>query len=366
MRADGWRPTLRCGKALTRERFTISIGELEHDDPFTAILSYDGHDPQPWTRVDVHREIVDLAYSAGNIPVPLVLSNEGDFYTLKENEANWSKIPGAGILSEDSSGLGATNGILVHEQDEYVFGASRQLYNRRGAEPWRTLSADSMQEPGYDAESFTDGIVCQDGSILIASSMQPTIPSGNFLQDRRYREDMSPQEVVALMDLRRNESSPGRHKTRLYRYHNEKFTAVDIPQAIYIRDLYQDPTGTIWIAGADGLLMRGRPGGEFERINLHGDSQTLLSLAWFRGNLIVASDYGLHRFDGHLLSPLKPVLNDPFINRGVPTPSSLQVVDDLLFYFDHKHGVCRWNGTTWDWIDIPPRLLAREFTGLPR
>lgn len=29
-----------------------------------------------------------------------------------------------------------------------------------------------------------------------------------------------------------------------------------------------------------------------------------------------------------------------------------------------KHGVCRWDGENWDWIDIPDALLEREFKGL--
>jgi hypothetical protein len=79
--------------------------------------------------------------------------------------------------------------------------------------------------------------------------------------------------------------------------------------------------------------------------------------------MVMASDYALHTFDGHLLSPLKPTI-DVSINKGVPTPLKVQVVDGVMFYFDYKHGVCRWDGESWDWIDIPPELLKRDFTGL--
>ncbi len=51
--------------------------------------------------------------------------------------------------------------------------------------------------------------------------------------------------------------------------------------------------------------------------------------------------------------PLRPRL-DAAINGGVPTPLKLQTVGDVMFYFDYKHGVCRWDGETWDWIDFPP------------
>ena len=80
--------------------------------------------------------------------------------------------------------------------------------------------------------------------------------------------------------------------------------------------------------------------------------------------MVIASDYALHWFDGHLLSPLKPKI-DPFINRNVPTPLKVQAVDDVLFYFDYKHGVHRYDGENWEEIVIPPELLEREFKGLP-
>ena len=42
----------------------------------------------------------------------------------------------------------------------------------------------------------------------------------------------------------------------------------------------------------------------------------------------------------------------------------MQAVDDVLFYFDYKLGVHRFDGNRWEEIPIPPELLARDFRGL--
>lgn len=79
--------------------------------------------------------------------------------------------------------------------------------------------------------------------------------------------------------------------------------------------------------------------------------------------MVIASDYALHWFDGHMLSSLKPSL-DPTINKNVPNPVKVQAVDDILFYFDSKHGVQRFDGHEWTPIEIPAELFERDFKGI--
>ncbi len=324
MRAKGWSPSLRAADATASDQFTIAIGELEYDEQFTAILSYDGRQPQPWMRIDVEREIADIAHIAGQDPIPVVLSNEGDVYTIADGRADWSKIPGAGMLSDDAAGLGTTNGLTVLGHTQFVTGAGRQLYCRSGTGAWDTLSADPTKPAGYQAESFGHAVALPDSNLLIPSHQRPGMPTGEFLADPRYRADMTAEEVVALMDLRAAEAAGGPPVTRLYEWSAAGFRQIDVPEDIHIRNLYLDPAGKVWITGVHGLILRGTPEDGFQRLGFHGDTQTLLSATSFRGEMILASDYALHRFDGHRLAPLKPRLNDPFLNRNTPTPLKLQ------------------------------------------
>lgn len=368
-----WKPQLHAGHALSYEQFTIAIGELEYDDQFTAILSYDGRVPQPWKRVDVRREIQDLAYvdvTGEAEPIPIALGNEGDVYAILSDRVDWSKIPAAGVLSEDADGRGAVYGLLVYGATQYVLGRSKQLYAREGLGDWRTLSLDPDRPPGYEQEDYGSGALLPGNGLILRSNQRPGTREGSFMDDPRFRDDMTPDEIDALMLEYISPSESTEPITRLYHYRDETFTQLDIPEDVSIRDVYVDPMGRVWLVGVDGLIMRGRLEGGFERLDFHGDTEMLHSATWFQGELILAWGYGLYRFDGHRVISMKPKLNDPFRNQNTPTPMKLQTVgagdEAVMFYFDYKHGVCRWDGETWDWIDIPPELLEREFSGLGR
>ena len=362
-----WSPNVRTGAAWSPERFVIALGRLEYDDPFTAIVSYDGTARQPWRRVDVRREIHAVGYlepqEEGLPPTEVALSNEGDVYLIDDGGVERSKIPGAGVASEDAAGFGGVYTLLTRGNSQIVLGRGRQMYAREGRGEWRTLSADASAPTGYRAEDFGEAAFLRDRSVLIATAQVPAGPQGGFAQDPRYRPNMETQEVVALMRARREEAAGGSHITRLYHYHDGNFNRLDISENTHIRGIYIDPLDRAWVLGTDGLILHSIPEQGFKQVGFHGDTVTLLSAAWFQNELILASDHALHRFDGHHLTPLKPKL-DPTVNGGVPTPNRLQVVDGILFLFDYKHGVCRWDGTTWDWVDIPSQLREREFLGL--
>ncbi|MCM2440129.1 hypothetical protein HGO34_10430 [Agrobacterium vitis] len=133
-----------------------------------------------------------------------------------------------------------------------------------------------------------------------------------------------------------------------------------------LRDIFIDSPQQIWAVGGSGVILKGNLADGFRNVAFHGDKdKSLLSITRFNGQIVIASGYALHWFDGHILSPLKPVL-DASINRNVPTPLKIQAVDDVLYYFDYKHGVHTFDGERWTNIAIPPELLERDFKGLPK
>ncbi|MCM2434014.1 hypothetical protein HGO39_14925 [Agrobacterium rosae] len=119
----------------------------------------------------------------------------------------------------------------------------------------------------------------------------------------------------------------------------------------------------VWAVGDNGVILMGNAEYGFEDVSFKGNSESLRSITKFRDKMVIASDYALHWFDGHMLSPLKPNL-DPAINNNVPNPVKVQAVDNILFYFDSKHGVQTFDGREWTEIQIPPELLEREFKGI--
>jgi hypothetical protein len=132
------------------------------------------------------------------------------------------------------------------------------------------------------------------------------------------------------------------------------------PPNIRIRDIMVDHCDQILAVGLFGLILRGTPESGFAKVGFRGDDQTLLSVTRYREQVILASDFMLHLFDGHRLTTLRPLV-DPATNAGVPVPLRVQGFDDLLIYFDAKHGVSLWNGDGWTKQKMPSALFSRTF-----
>lgn len=149
---------------------------------------------------------------------------------------------------------------------------------------------------------------------------------------------------------------------RVYHWDGASWRKLDLPTVSVIKDAYLETPEQVWLVGTGGMILRGNAASGFESVNTTGTTDTLLSFARFGGTYYVASDYALHTFDGHGLAPFPP----PRLRRMPPSPFKLQAIDNILFYFDYKQGVHRFNGTEWERISIPPELLERAFKGLHR
>jgi hypothetical protein len=364
---------LRAAHAISRNRFCVAIHELEVDDQFSIILEYDGAYPQPWTRVEVLRNIsgVSARADATEQDRPYVaVSDEGDVFFLGERGIVTEKIRGAGIYSDDADGSGAINGINIQEEDIFVFGFGGQIYRRAGDSVWIRLAFSDVKASkrgnfafvfgGHDTLQFAGGSLAaefQKAPNELREERRRAAASGDFdkfqelsKQIESWKED---QGIVRIPTGILLAGSPNT-LTRIEIPSNET------PTAIHIASPDQ-----IWIVGTGGLILHGNARDGFKDVSFHGDrDKNLNSITKFRDRMVIASDYALHWFDGHILTPLKPKI-DPSINRGVPTPLKVQAVDDILFYFDYKHGVHRFDGENWEEIVIPPELLEREFKGLP-
>ena len=151
---------LRAAHAVSRDRFCVAIHEMEVDDPFSIILEYDGSFPQPWTRVEVLRNVASVSapanVSLGDRPY-VAVSDEGDVFFLGEERIKTEKIRGAGIYSADADGSGAINGICHLEGRIYAFGFGGQIYFRDGQNVWVRLPIDDGQAARRGCFAFIAG-----------------------------------------------------------------------------------------------------------------------------------------------------------------------------------------------------------------
>lgn len=357
-----WRPRLNCAAAQSRGQFCVALTELEYDDPFSALIRYDDRFPQPWSRTDVQREICAVCTTPtidGNHPGYAALSNEGDVYLLGASTRS-EKIAGSGVLSPDANGLGAMFEIGWIEGQLWASGDNAQLYVREYPDTWRRIYGPTPQKSS-DRTSLGK-LVDVDGNIYIIGVDWPL----NDVKHSREEQLLSNDNWDAWLSEKSTAPDHPLPTGRLFISNRGDLGAIPLPTKSILVDIFPASGTEIWVVGYDGTILVGNHIDGFRNVAFDGDrKRNLVSVTKFEGTVVVASDYALHRFDGHLLSPLKPKL-DPFINKNVPTPLKVQAIDDVMFYFDYKHGVHRWDGENWEEIVIPPELLKRDFKGLPQ
>lgn len=175
------------------------------------------------------------------------------------------------------------------------------------------------------------------------------------------------QDALLAQDLQRYEQlmralPPARvQEGRAHLRDGAGWQRLALPTDAVLYDAFVSGTNSIWMVGTDGAVLARDPTGGIERLSFHGDGETLISGTPFAGQHVLASDFALHTFDGHRLTALRPPLG-----KATAAPLKVQAVDSILYYFDTKRGVHRYDGTDWDEIRIPPQFLAREFKGRPR
>lgn len=129
-------------------------------------------------------------------------------------------------------------------------------------------------------------------------------------------------------------------------------------QPAVLSDVFVEAPDKVWAVGENGVILECNGHRGFRDVSFKGDDEDLRSITCCGGKMILASDYALHSYDGHVMSPLKLTL-DPTINKNVPNPLKIQTVGNTLYYFDGKHGVQIFNGAGWIAIDIPIAPLKR-------
>ncbi|WP_246008612.1 hypothetical protein [Afifella aestuarii] len=366
--------------ALNKDTFGITFSGSEYDDMYSYILIHEGHLEQPWSRFDVPRNITGLTgqVAPDGRPIFYALSDEGEVYTLPagDDEPGKLKIEGAGVWSDDATDLGYVNSIALIGGALLVTGYHSQLY-RVSETGWDWFHEDTLPRAPetYDYLIFGDLDGPAEDDLYMSVTYSPTSTNRELTEEEE--DEMDRLYLAGKNDeayaIRKAAEGPSRvHEGRLYHWNGEEWRIVATPRAgryeptpATLADIFVEAPDRVWAVGHNGVILLGNATYGFQDVSFKGDDDSLISITRFRDKMVIASNYALHWFDGHMLSPLRPVL-DPSINDGVPNPLKVQAVDDLLFYFDSKHGVRTFDGEHWTQITIPPELLERNFKGLPR
>lgn len=365
--------------ALNSDTFCVVFSGKDNEDMYSYILTYEGKLEQPWSRSDVPRKIDGLTCGMGEDGRPVIhaLSDEGDLYTLHMGrDSTYTKIEGAGVYSEDATDLGYVNAIAQVGSALFVTGYHSQLYRLTdGNIEW--FHRDKLPETPatYDYLIFGRLTGLSEADIYMSVTYSPTSTNRPLTEEEENRrrklfEEGRNEEAIAIREAAEGPSRV--YEGRLYHWNGDEWRIVATPRGgkyypepATLSDIFIENKDKVWAVGDNGVILMGSAEYGFDDVSFKGNSENLRSITKFRDRMVIASDYALHWFDGHMLSPLKPNL-DPAINKNVPNPVRVQAVDDILFYFDSKHGVRTFDGREWTEIEIPAELLERKFKGISK
>ncbi|WP_165457011.1 hypothetical protein [Agrobacterium cavarae] len=333
--------------ALSEKKFCVAFSEAEYDAMYSIILVYEGDYEEPWTGFGIPRIIDSVTGWIGKDGKPVVFakSDEGDVYHLSAGtEPKHSKIIGSGVYIEDTEGLGYTSRIVAIGDTLLVTGHNSQLYIREG-EQWTWFNRDKLPMPSEEFDHLVFGAIAGSSldDLYMTVTCMPKASGRNLTEEEEERAaelfDLGrPDEALAIHYAAEGETKV--MEGRLYHWNGTDWKLVATPRygqhyphSAVLSDVFVEAPDKIWAVGENGVILKGNAKSGFRDVSFKGDDADLRSIARFGDSMILASDYALHSFDGHILSPLKPTL-DPSVNKNVPNPLKVQAIADTLYYFD--------------------------------
>ena len=345
---------LYAAAASSRDNFCIAVVNQDIEDPHSIVLSYDGALAQPWGRADMPRIVNDIAVTDD---LYVALSNEGDVYTLLPDGAVTEKIPGAGTHSPDATGLGATIGIAAIGGVLHVVGDSGQIYRRDAPATWTSLGGPGL-EVSAPYSSVTLRVVAGTDPELIYVAGFTTLATRLLTpaETEEMAEAGKRGDVARMVEIVNSLIPAGVDPTkegRAFFRDASGWTEIARPNRHGLHDILVESQDKVWITGFNGTILRGNASAGFQEVGFHGDTERILSFTRFGDRYACAADHSLHWFNDHNLSPLRPTST-----VGVLSPLKVIAADDVLFFFDYRQGVHRFDGKAWTEIKIPPSLLS--------
>lgn len=360
MGRKSWEPSIYAAHAIDYNRFCLSLSDFDHDDPFSAILRYDGSFPQPWSRSDVKREInsiVSQACSPGGQYA--ALSSEGDVYMLN-GKTTTEKIIGAGLLSPDASGSGIMLDMQCVGATLFASGWCGQLFVKKTGQPWQSIDTQMTPPRGFQKVNFTHIGAIKSDDIYLCGVYRPEIPDldkdevDRLVNNNASAEDW--EQAYFYLDSTRPDL-PTCDRGCLFHWTERNLVEVDVGEfsKCYFNSFFIDESDVVWLVGSGSAILHGNAKTGFVHTSLSGD-QTFISITKFGDRFIIASEDNLYYFDGKKMEAMKrPPIGAPL------RPKKVQAAGKVLFYFDYAAGVFRFDGSAWEQIQIPRALYARDF-----
>lgn len=301
-----------------------SPDEFKPYTPFTRLyVHYHDRPERPWIQHEVPWWTVGLAMSCATDGAQMhcALSQEGDVELIARGQQVFETIADAGVWSPGNKGYGYLSDLRQIGGHLYACGSGGQVYRRRGADDWIHEDEGLLQ----DRQALAAGSV---GRILVTAI-----------------------DGATEGDLYIAGSRPGKSGYEGVLFHGDgtAWESVAVSRLKQLNAIYVENAGRIWLCGQDGALIVGSHGGGFEDRSATTERQLFHDLTMFDDTLYLASNKGLHAYDGKRRRVVR-------VKTGlVPEPKYLATVDhaDGVLWGIGPKDIVRFDGRHWSRVDHP-------------
>ena len=229
------------------------------------------------------------------------------------------KIPGAGVHSDDATGLGYVSDLQQIGEHLYAAGFRGQVYKRMAPDHWVHVDAGILQAPNLRPGQY---------SIQVING-----PHENAIYVAGCTHD------------------PG-YPVRASFWNGQSWRDLELPEVTErITNLYIESESRVWMCGANGTLLLGNADDGFRSLSSVDDNQLFLSICRYDDCIYLGSNLGLFVYD-----PAQHALGIREVVTGlVPELQDANIVDsvDQVLWSIGPKDIARFDGQRWERIHHP-------------
>ncbi|RWO43351.1 hypothetical protein [Mesorhizobium sp.] len=333
--------------ALDEDTFAISLGEMEDDPQYSKLCIYSVAAQSEPRFIDFDSTLVSLTPLAARYPNAFLvaLGIDGDVHFIGE-AVRTERIPEAGSDNDNGEGRGSMSQIKTLPDGLVACGYGSQVYLRNSGGNWNMIAGEEVDDLGEN--SFEGVAVAKPGSVAACGFSDPKyrVPTPEEQAELDHiAETGSVGEYTDLADRYLAMIRPA--GGCLYILDKSQWRSAVLPGNGHLNDVDHLPDGRFLAAGGGGMIVAGRTPEDLEEFSEPNFNEIFCAVRVSGSKSYLLGESCIVVLSPDLRSEELIPLPDDF-----SSPLSLDVVGDIIWYFDHK-GVARRQNGVWTVIDLP-------------